>query len=251
MKKPLAHWGIEFISKIRQTSGHQIYYAKNGFGLSFVVRVVSYTPQREALWQSLCHYHLPHVGQIISCQKWESCLLVLERHYEGRTLTEQLEVSISFSLSDILLSGIQLAKDLSVLYNQEKILHLDIKPDNLMVDAFGNVTLLDFGAALQGIDGLNLMKVNQYGTMRYVSPERLISPNNTGPLSDLHSLAKTLKHWMVKQGISNYPLWQTLTEWEEKGFEAASQAPVKLEGVPLENNYYAAFIQTLQCALAS
>ena len=251
MKKPLTLWGIEHISKIRQASGHQIYYAQNGSGLSFVVRVVSYTPQREALWQSLSRYSLPHLGQIISCQKWESCLLVLERHYEGRTLGDLLGEAQSFPLSDILLSGIQIAKDLSVLYRREKILHLDIKPDNLMVDLFGNATLLDFGAALQGVDGINLMTTNQFGTLRYVSPERLISPNSTGPLSDLHSLAKTLKHWIGKQGISNYPLWQTLTEWEEKGFESIKNEPSKVLGRHPETDYYAAFIRALQCALAT
>ncbi len=245
LKKPLRLWGIESIKNLKVGTNQQIYLATNTFNMSFVVRVVSFTPEREALWRSLSQYQLPHLGQIIGYQKWESCLLILEKHYSGRVLTDCIHNVGCFECNDIILAGVQMVKDLSVLYQREEILHLDIKPDNIMIDAFGNATLLDFGASLSGILKLDLMKIDQYGTPSYTAPERLMAPNKMGALTDLHSLSKTLKVWLSSQNHSHYELWQELTKWEEKGMQMLRESALKSDKAESDAHHYEAYINDL------
>lgn len=177
--------------------------------------------------------------------------MILEKHYEGRILTECMHDVGCFGCNDIILAGVQMTKDLSVLYQREEILHLDIKPDNIMIDMFGNATLLDFGASLSGISKLNLMKIDQYGTQSYTAPERLIAPNKMGALTDLHSLSKTLKVWLSAQNHSNYKLWQQLTLWEEKGMQRLHESGFKSDQTKSDAHHYDSYINALLGLIAT
>ena len=73
------------------------------------------------------------------------------------------------------------------------IVHRDIKPQNLLIDAYGQVKLCDFGIA-------SLTRTEGFGTrtsawsMRYASPEDLDDDAAVGPASDVYSLGATLLH---------------------------------------------------------
>lgn len=248
MKKPLISWNLEITALIKDKADQQLYKAVSSSSAGpaenrcHLLRVLKDTETGRQLWQALSRYSLPHVVQIAGCQSHGDLLLIQERYYEGQTLDGCIRTPGRFSKTDILLAGIQLVKDLQVLYENEGILHLDIKPENLMVDVYNNVTLMDFGAAVHRIDQTNLLHADQYGTPSYTAPERLISPNATGPLSDLHSLAKTLRFWLELQGHLDFELWQTLLWWEEAGLHRLGAG---VETWSAQNRYYQSFLDCL------
>ncbi len=73
------------------------------------------------------------------------------------------------------------------------VLHRDVKPGNLMVDATGNLWILDFGLArLEGDLGMT-MTGDMVGTLRYMSPEQALTKRVVvDHRTDIYSLGATL-----------------------------------------------------------
>ena len=73
------------------------------------------------------------------------------------------------------------------------IVHRDIKPQNLLIDAYGQVKLCDFGiASLTRVEGFRTR--TGAWSMRYASPEDLEDEGPIGPASDVYSLGATVLH---------------------------------------------------------
>lgn len=81
--------------------------------------------------------------------------------------------------------------------HQSLVVHLDVKPSNIIVDRAGTVRLIDFGTAkLLDDDGL-ATRTNQF-TPSYASPEQLRNePASTA--SDIYSAGLTLRHLLTGQ----------------------------------------------------
>ena len=70
------------------------------------------------------------------------------------------------------------------------VIHRDIKPPNLLLDARGNVWVTDFGLA-KLVEGDELSQSHDLvGTLRFMAPERLRGITN--PAGDVYSLGATL-----------------------------------------------------------
>ncbi len=105
---------------------------------------------------------------------------------EGRTLGELLkekkpqDPQFLFSLLG------QLSEVLMYLHGQG-VVHRDLKPDNLMVDAKGQLSLIDFGISAQtNVTRLTLPGLI-VGTPLYMAPEA-ITTGQTTPVSDVYAL---------------------------------------------------------------
>lgn len=75
---------------------------------------------------------------------------------------------------------------------EHKIIHRDIKPDNIMFTRHGDVKLADLGIAKSEED-VNLTKNDiMIGTPAYLSPEQIETPKDVDIRSDIYSLGATL-----------------------------------------------------------
>lgn len=103
-----------------------------------------------------------------------------------------------------------LARGLVALHAERKI-HRDLKPSNVLVDARGNVTILDFGLVSE-VPGTEAREPNELlGTPSYMSPEQA-ALRPLGPPSDWYSVGVML-HEALTGRLPNHDEATPLDEW--------------------------------------
>lgn len=119
----------------------------------------------------------------------------------------QFPLYVLKKLSFAILSG------LSYLYNKHKIIHRDIKPNNVLMTHRGEFKLCDFGVSRELTNSL-AMADTFVGTSMYMSPER-IQGLNYGVKSDVWSMGL-----MLIELASGLPVWTDDDDDDENGNSA-------------------------------
>jgi serine/threonine-protein kinase len=96
--------------------------------------------------------------------------LVME-YFEGETLREALRGGRAGDLRKRLLIARQVANALAYVHSK-RIIHRDVKPDNIRIDTSGNIKLMDFGVAKSGELSLTASGFT-VGTPYYMAPEQI------------------------------------------------------------------------------
>ena len=110
-------------------------------------------------------------------------------YYEGITLEERLKQPVKLSLEEGVDIGIKLAKAVYAL-NRLRIVHRDIKPDNVLLQEGGGLKLLDLGVAR--LPGFAEFEENEIpGTPSYMAPE-FFEGGRGDDSSDVYALGVTL-----------------------------------------------------------
>ena len=109
--------------------------------------------------------------------------------YEGKTLEQRITAGSKINLAEGVELGIKLCKAVGAL-NRLRIVHRDIKPDNVMLEINGGVKLLDLGVArlpsMPEAPGEDIP-----GTPSYMAPE-LFAGERGDERSDVYALGVTL-----------------------------------------------------------
>jgi serine/threonine protein kinase len=105
---------------------------------------------------------------------------------EGRTLRDVLDASMDKKLPLERVKKItgDIVAALCEIHNR-KLCHLDISPDNIMIDANGKAVLIDFGAAKQVFKVVH----STFAFKQLYTPIELMMEGNFGPESDLFELS--------------------------------------------------------------
>jgi len=91
--------------------------------------------------------------------------------------------------------------------HQQGVVHRDVKPSNVMVAKNGRVVLMDFGLALDMVEG-SVGEV--FGSANYISPEQARNSAEAVPQSDQYSLGIMLYEMLVGQLPFDSPSFTTV-----------------------------------------
>ncbi len=102
----------------------------------------------------------------------ETAYLVME-YVEGQDLKHHLDRGITYTLDQTLRIMRDLLAALAYAHAQN-VVHRDVKPANLLIEADGRVKLTDFGVArIQDSGDATLTRGGMVGTLKYMSPEQV------------------------------------------------------------------------------
>jgi eukaryotic-like serine/threonine-protein kinase len=113
------------------------------------------------------------------------------------TLEDRVEKHGPMSEKDALTAALLISQALDYAWEKEKLLHLDIKPENLMLDQNGLVKITDLGIArcLKEFDYTDSQDVS--GTPAFMSPEQAAGKQDLDLRSDIFSLGGTLYYLLT------------------------------------------------------
>ena len=152
----------------------------------FIVRF-----QREAkLSASITDAHLIRVFDV-----GHDCGLhyLIMEFVEGETIRERVLRKGPLGLSEALAIIIRSARGIAAAH-RAGVVHRDIKPDNILISAQGDVKVTDLGLAkaAESMDSLATATHIVMGTPQYMPPEQFEDTSKVGPAGDVYALAASL-----------------------------------------------------------
>ncbi|MBL8916929.1 MAG: serine/threonine protein kinase [Archangium sp.] len=204
----LHHAGPYKVLRVISRSPHgAMYLAEDTHGAKVALKelVFSLVPgaeeldafEREAkLLQALSHPRIPKflksftVGQGVSTR-----LYLAQQFVTGQSLTQRLEHEHFDEASATALAK-QALEVLAYLHERSPlVVHRDVKPDNFIWGANGELSLVDFGAA-RVVRSAGTHRATLVGTFGYMAPEQL--GGTVDARSDLYGLGATLVHLLSR-----------------------------------------------------
>jgi serine/threonine protein kinase len=117
---------------------------------------------------------------------------------------------------------------------EHDLVHRDIKPGNIMVNAAGLVKIIDLGFARRvGED--NGEESTTCGTVQYISPEQARGATDLDVRADIYSLGATLYHMVVGEvPFTGEDSYEVMAKQVQEGLSQA----IKQHGVPKHIHYF-------------
>jgi serine/threonine-protein kinase len=167
--------------------------------------------RREA--RSAARLSHPNVVTVIDAGEDDGRPFIVFEYVEGETLKARIRRTGRLPVAEAVAYAIEIGRALMAAH-AERIVHRDVKPQNVLIDPEGRAKVTDFGIARSlELDGLTAAG-RVLGTTDYVAPEQAIGDGATEQ-SDIYSL-----------GIC---LWEMLTG--DVPFKAGSQVGVAMKHV--------------------
>lgn len=130
----------------------------------------------------------PHVVTIYDCGQAQGRPYLVMEYVDGATLRSRMEAGQPWSIAQAAPVLDAIAQALSYIHEQG-ILHLDLKPENVLCTKKGGVKITDFGLAASHLDARTLLELGFVcGSLDYCSPEQRHGLP-LDPRSDVFSLA--------------------------------------------------------------
>ena len=161
----------------------------------------------------------PHIVKVHDLFEENGTVYYVMDLIDGRSLLDIVKSDSPMNESAAMSVFHQMLDALSFIHSQEPMmLHLDIKPSNIMVDKSGNAFLLDFGSSkLVDIDNNMSSTGTGFSLTPGYAPSELVDQNKhrIGPWTDLYELGATLYHILTGQ---QPPITSEIQEEGEKAF---------------------------------
>jgi tRNA A-37 threonylcarbamoyl transferase component Bud32 len=132
----------------------------------------------------------PHIVGVIDAGEDEGRPYIVLEYVEGETLKARIRRMGRLPIDEAVAYAIEIARALGCAHANH-IVHRDIKPQNVLIDAEGSAKVTDFGIARSLRDEGLTADGRVLGTTDYVSPEQALGHDVNGQ-SDIYSLGVVL-----------------------------------------------------------
>jgi eukaryotic-like serine/threonine-protein kinase len=140
--------------------------------------------RREA--RAVARLNHPHVVTVIDAGEDDGTPYIVFEYVEGETLKERIRRLGRLPVGEAVAYAIEIGRALSAAHAQ-RLVHRDVKPQNVLIDPEGRAKVTDFGIA-RSLEAQGLTATGRVlGTTDYVSPEQALGHEVTQQ-SDIYSL---------------------------------------------------------------
>jgi serine/threonine protein kinase len=136
---------------------------------------------------SLSH---PNIVGIYDVGEEDGLYYIVMEYVEGKTLKELIKENMKLQPLQVLDYGIQICEALECAH-KNRIIHRDIKSQNIMITSDGRVKVTDFGIARAATSSTITNTGNIFGSVHYFSPEQA-SGDEADERSDIYSVGVVL-----------------------------------------------------------
>jgi hypothetical protein len=144
--------------------------------------------RREA--RAVAQLNHPHVVTVIDAGEDDGAPYIVFEYVEGETLKDRIRRLGRLPVSEAVAYAIEIGRALESAH-ANRLVHRDVKPQNVLIDGDGRAKVTDFGIA-RSLEAQGLTATGRVlGTTDYVSPEQALGHEVTGQ-SDIYSLGIVL-----------------------------------------------------------
>jgi eukaryotic-like serine/threonine-protein kinase len=144
--------------------------------------------RREA--RAVAQLNHPHVVTVIDAGEDEGAPYIVFEYVEGETLKDRIRRNGRLPVAEAVAYAIEIGRALESAHSH-RLVHRDVKPQNVLIDPDGRAKVTDFGIA-RSLEAQGLTAPGRVlGTTDYVSPEQALGHEVTEQ-SDIYSLGIVL-----------------------------------------------------------
>ncbi|XP_030064611.1 striated muscle preferentially expressed protein kinase [Microcaecilia unicolor] len=163
---------------------------ENATGKHFMAKIIPYEHENKQsvlqeyeILKSLHHERIMALHEAYITPRY---LVLISENCTGKEILYSLIDRFRYSEDDVVNYILQILQGIEYLH-ENHVLHLDIKPDNIIVSYMNTIKIIDFGSA-QSFNPLALKQLDRrVGTLEYMSPE-MVKGDPIGPVADIWSI---------------------------------------------------------------
>lgn len=148
--------------------------------------------------QAMAALKHPGIIQVYDANVHEGMYYFVMEFVAGYSVGDWIRRKKAISEGDALLTADYVADALHYAWKTHRMIHCDIKPDNIMIDDDGTIKVADLGLAKTiGSPGSGVESDEVMGTPNYMAPEQVMGDPGLDCRADIYSLGAMLYHMLT------------------------------------------------------